>query len=293
MDSEKRKWFYLVVLSLVWGSSYILIKKALIGLDPVQLGVLRILFSAIFLFLIGFGTLRKISSKEWPWVALSAVCGTLLPVFLFAFAQTEIASSVTSILNSLVPLFTIILGYFLFQAKFSGAQVLGVLIGLAGAGLLIFQGAQVNPDQNYWYALLIVIASLCYSANANIVKSKLQGLSSMAITVGNFAVMLPVVLVMLPFTGVSKTETVTNPAFKQGLIYVGILSLVGTSLAKILFNRLIQISTPVFSTSVTYLIPLVGIFWGVIDGETFTWMQVLAALIILGGVYLVNSNKKS
>ncbi|WP_028376881.1 DMT family transporter [Leeuwenhoekiella sp. MAR_2009_132] len=291
MENDTKKWIYLIILSLVWGSSYILIKKGLLGLTPLQLGAVRITFSTIFLFLIGFKSLFKITRKQWPWIALSALLGTFLPVFLFAYAETEIDSSIASILNSLVPLFTMFLGYVIFKIPFTGNQVLGVLMGLAGAGILIFKGAELNPEQNYVFAGFVVLAALCYAGNANIIKSKLQEVSSKAIAVGNFTVMIIPALIVLYFSGVLELD-LSNNLVSESLMYIGVLAVVGTGIAKILFNRLIQISSAVFSTSVTYLIPVIGIFWGLLDGELFTLIHFLGAMVILAGVYLVNRKQK-
>jgi len=291
MQNNTKKWVYLFVLSLIWGTSYILIKKGLVGLSPLQLGAFRIVFTTFFLFIMGFKSLFKIPKDKWPWVALSALLGTFLPVFLFAYAETQIDSSIASILNSLVPLFTIFLGYLIFKIPFNGNQILGVLLGLLGAGILIFQGAEVNPQQNYMFSGLVVIAALCYAGNANILKSKLQELSSLGIAVGNFAVMLLPALIVLYFSGGLEIN-IADPIISESLIYIAILAFFGTALAKILFNKLVQISSAVFSTSVTYLIPIVGIFWGVLDGERLTLIHLLGALVILTGVYLVNANRK-
>ena len=291
MQNTTKKWVYLSILSLVWGTSYILIKKGLVGLSPLQLGAFRIVFTTLFLFLMGFKTLFKIPKDKWVWVALSALLGTFLPVFLFAYAETQIDSSIASILNSLVPLFTLFLGYLIFKIPFNGNQVLGVLLGLAGAGILIFQGAEVNPEQNYMFSGLVVIAALCYAANATLLKSKLQELSSLGIAVGNFAVMLIPAVVVLYCSGGTSVD-LESPAVVESLLCVGILAFVGTAVAKVLFNKLVQISSAVFSTSVTYLIPIVGIVWGLLDGERLTLIHLLGALIILTGVYLVNVNRK-
>lgn len=293
MSDVNRKWFYLIVLSLIWGTSYILIKKGLEGFNPVQLGVVRILLTATLLFFIGFRTLRNVSRVEWKWIAISGMVGSFFPVFLFAFAQTEIDSSIASILNSTVPLFTIIVGFFWFSIMFSRRQFFGVIVGLLGAILLIILGAEINPDQNYRYAGLVLVATIGYAFNANIIKSKLQDVSPMAITVGNFAVMIVPALLMFGFTGIWKAEVVQGPNFWSSLGYLVILALLGTCVAKVMFTRLIQISTPVFSVSVTYLIPVVGVAWGLLDGERFLLTQLLAALVILLGVYLVNKPRSS
>lgn len=291
MQASNKKWLYLFILSLIWGTSYILIKKGLVGLTPLQLGAFRIIFTTIFLFLIGFRSLFRITKAQWGWVALSALLGTFLPVFLFAYAETQIDSSIASILNSLVPLFTIFLGFLLFKIAFTRNQVVGVILGLLGAAILIFQGAEVNPDQNYVFAGLVVVAALCYAGNANILKSKLQEVSSLAIAVGNFSVMLIPAVIVLYFAGGMQLD-VAEPAIRSSLLYIVILAFFGTALAKILFNKLVQISSAVFSTSVTYLIPIVGIFWGLLDGERFTLIHLLGAGVILTGVYLVNANRK-
>lgn len=293
MNNDQRKWLYLVVLSLIWGSSYILIKKGLEGLTPVQLGGIRLVFSTVFLVIVGLRSVKGIKGSEWKWVAASALCGTFIPVFLFAYAETEIDSAIASILNSLVPLFTILIGFLVFRIRTFWSQVAGVLLGLGGAGILILQGAKVNPGQNYFYSFLVVLAAVLYAANANIIKSKLQKMPAMAITTGSFLLMLPAAIGLTlysfyPYYGASSE---LPEHFWSSLGYVALLSVFGTGIAKIMFNRLIQISTPVFSTSVTYLIPVVGIFWGVLDGERFTLMQVLGALVILAGVYLVNKKR--
>jgi drug/metabolite transporter (DMT)-like permease len=199
--SKQLKWVYLTVLALIWGSSFILIKKGLIGLTAFQLGSLRIIFAALFLLLIGFKSLIKIPRHQWKYVALTSVFGTFIPAYLFAIAQTQIDSSVSSILNSLTPLNTLVLGALAFGLQFRRNQVFGVLIGLIGSALLILNGAIHHPEQNYYYAILVVIASLCYAANVNLIKRFLSDLSPLSITTGNFAVLLVPASLILFFTG--------------------------------------------------------------------------------------------
>ncbi|TAI47879.1 DMT family transporter [Flagellimonas allohymeniacidonis] len=291
MNIQNRKWSYLFLLSIIWGSSYILIKKGLEGFSPIQLGAIRVVLAALFLFIIGFKSLRTISRTEWPWVALSGFIGSFVPMFLFAFAETEIGSGIASILNSLVPLFTLFIGLFAFGIHFSKNQLLGVIVGLIGAAFLIFFGSQINPNQNYWYASLVILATVCYASNANIIKSKLQNVSPMGIAVGNFAAIVVPALLILPFSGFFSQEVTSGPRFWSSLGYVIILCIMGTCVAKVMFNKLVQMSSAVFSVSVTYLIPIVGIFWGILDGEAFKLQQLFASAIILLGVYLVNKKK--
>ena len=284
MDSKQLKWFYLITLALIWGSSFILIKKGLVGLSPMQVGSMRILFAALFLLLIGFKSLAKIPHFQWKYIALTATLGTFIPAFLFAVAQTQIDSTVSSILNSLTPLNTLIFGVFAFGLTFRRPQVFGVVIGLIGTFLLIINGAMHHPEQNYYYAILILIASVCYAINVNLIKKYLSDLSPLSITTGNFLVLLLPALVILFFSGFFQVIQVES--VQHSIVYILILGVVGTGIANIIFFKTIQISSPVFATSVTYLIPVVAFSWGLLDNEMLTPVQFLGAFIILFGVYL-------
>ncbi|MFV8357240.1 DMT family transporter [Flavobacterium sp. XS1P32] len=284
MESKQLKWVYLVVLALVWGSSFILIKKGLIGLTALQLGSLRILFVAIFLMIIGFRTLAKIPKFKWKYIALTSMFGTFIPAYLFAIAQTQIDSSVSSILNSLTPLNTLILGALVFGLQFKRNQIFGILIGLAGSALLILNGAIHHPEQNYYYAILVLIASICYAVNVNLIKKHLHDLSPLSITTGNFMVLFVPAFIVLFFSGFF--EVVQDVKVQESVLFIMVLGVVGTGIANILFFKLIQISSPVFATSVTYLIPVVAFCWGLLDNEMLTAVQIFGAFIILIGVYL-------
>lgn len=284
MESKQIKWGYLLVLSLVWGSSFILIKKGLIGLSAIQVGSLRIIFAALFLLLIGFKSLSLIPREKWKYIALTSVFGTFIPAFLFALAQTEIDSSVSSILNSLTPLNTLILGALVFGVSFQRRQVWGVIIGLIGSLLLVFNGAMHHPDQNYYYAILVVIASVCYAVNVNLIKRFLSDLTPLSITTGNFLFLVFPALTILYFTGFYDVLAVEK--VQHSVYFIMILGVIGTGIANILFFKLIQISSPVFATSVTYLIPVVAFCWGLLDNEMLTAVQFVGAFIILIGVYL-------
>ena len=284
MDSKRLKWVYLITLALIWGSSFILIKKGLVSLTPLQLGSLRIIFAAIFLLLIGFKSLAKIPRHQWKYIALTATLGTFFPAYLFAMAQTQIDSTVSSILNSLTPLNTLIFGVLAFGLGFRRAQVFGVIIGLIGTFLLIINGALHHPEQNYYYAILVLVASMCYAINVNLIKKYLSDLSPLSITTGNFLVLLLPALIVLFFSGFF--EVIAVESVQHSVLFVMILGVMGTGIANIIFFKTIQISSPVFATSVTYLIPVVAFGWGLLDGEMLTPVQFLGAFIILFGVYL-------
>ncbi len=288
MKPPQFKWIILIVLALIWGSSFILIKKGLVSLNPFQLGSLRIIFCALFLLMIGFKNVATIPLHKWKYIALTSLFGTFIPAYLFAIAQTEINSSVSSILNSLTPLNTLILGAIVFGLDFKRTQIFGVIVGLIGTMLLIFNGAIHNPNQNYWYTILVLIASICYAMNVNFIKKYLSDLKPLTITVGNFLVMLFPALIVLSLTDFFSVVQVKE--VQHAMIFVAILGIIGTGIANVLFYKLIQISSPVFATSVTYLIPVVAFFWGLFDNEMLTPVQFIGAFIILIGVYL--SSKK-
>jgi drug/metabolite transporter (DMT)-like permease len=284
------KWFYLISLSLIWGSSFILIKKALVGLEADQLGSLRIIFSSIIIILIAWKRLSKITKLEWKWITISAFLGSFFPAFLFAFAEKEIDSAVASIINSIVPLNTVIIGMVLFNIRSTKRQIIGVLIGLAGTYMLIMSGIKLNPDQNYLYSGFVILCSFLYALNVNIIKKYLQHLSALTITVGHFAVIIIPAVIVFYFSDFD-VNSLKNQETIDSVIYVLILAVFGTALAKILFNKLIKISSPVFASSVTYSMLIVSIFWGLVDGEKFSIYQLIATIIIILGVLL--TNKKS
>jgi drug/metabolite transporter (DMT)-like permease len=284
MNTRQLKWVYLMILALIWGSSFILIKKGLVGLSALQLGSLRILFAAIFLLLIGFKSLLKIPKQKWKYIAVTSLFGTFIPAYLFAIAETEIDSSITAILNSLTPLNTLILGAIVFGINFKRSQVWGVFIGLVGSMLLVFNGAINHPEQNYYYAILVIIASICYAVNVNLLKKYLHDLSPLSITTGNFAFLVIPTFLILSFSGFFEVVHVAK--VQHSILFIMILGVLGTGIANILFFKLIQMSSPVFATSVTYLIPIVAFFWGLLDNEMLTSVQFFGAFIVLIGVYL-------
>ena len=289
MNRKQSRWFILILLSFIWGSSFILIKKALIDLSPVQVGAIRIIFTALTLFTIGLKNISKVNKKQWLYIAITAFIGTFFPAFMFAFAVQKIDSSIVSILNSLTPLNTLIVGALFFGFSFLRKQFLGVIIGLIGALILILKGAELNPDQNYSYALLIVFASIGYAFNVNILKKHLNDLSALTIVTGNFLILFLPTLFILWWTDFFDLTYIKGA--KTSLLYLLLLSIFGTAMAKTLFNKLIQMTSPIFSSSVTYLIPIVALFWGVLDGEKLYFGQFLAGSLILAGVYLTNKGK--
>lgn len=288
-----KKWVYLIILSMIWGSSYILIKKGLVGLTPLQLGSIRIVMTTLILSVFGWKHLQKIPKKAWKWIVFTGFFGTFFPSYLFAFAETVIDSSVAAVLNGMTPLFTLILGLLFFNSKFKWIKMLGVLVGFGGTLVLVSNEFTVRSGVNSLYAFLVVAATLCYSINVNLIKYKLAGIPALAIALGNFVSIIIPALGVLIFVEFPWSEITVSSEVSNSLGYIFILSLFGTALAKVMFNELVSISTPVFSISITYLLPIVAIGWGILDGEQFTLIQWLGCGLILFGVYLITDKKRS
>lgn len=285
------KYIYLITLSLIWGSSFILIKKALNGLDPIQVGAARTSIAGVMLVIIGWKSIIQIPRSKMLWIAISGFLGSFFPAFLFAYAQTEIDSAISAILNSTVPLLTLIIGSIVFSISFSRNQLLGVILGLAGAIALISTSMDANPSQNYLYAILVLIACLCYASNVNIIKRHLQNVRPLGIAAGNYLFILVPSLTLFLWDGGLSLDY-GDAVILESLGYIVVLCVFGTVAAKIMFNKLVQITSPVFASSVTYLMPVVGLSWGLLDGERFTLYQLIATITIILAVVLVTRERR-
>jgi drug/metabolite transporter (DMT)-like permease len=288
----ENKWLYLFLLSLIWGSSYILIKRGLVGLSPIELGSARIVISTAFLLVLGFNSLSGLSRYHWKWLIITGLLGTFFPSFFFAFAQLHIDSSVAAILNSLTPIFTVLVGITLFATRMLARQYFGVVIGFVGSLGLVWGGAQINPNQPIGYILLIISASMCYAINIHFLKHKLSAVSPMAMTLGNFIAILPPALIMLFFSDFFSFQKLQNPEVITSLGYVATLAFFGTAIAKVMFNRFVKMASTVFVSSVTYTLPIVALFWGTLDGEKISGYQLLSTVVILAGVFLAHKKNK-
>jgi drug/metabolite transporter (DMT)-like permease len=285
-----RKWGTLVILSLIWGSSYILIKKGLTGLTPIQLGSLRVIVTTLLIAPIGYQKIKHIPREKMKWVALSAFVGSFFPAYLFAFAETEISSSVTAVMVSLTPLFTLLISVIIFGEELLKKQVLGVLIGFTGIIVLV-NNELTSSSFNILYVMFIVLAAICYAINANVLKYKLSNIPALGIVFMSFLFMFIPAFIILCFSSFPFSDFASDPLIIESIIYIVILALFGTAIAKVLYIKLLAISTPVFSVSTTYLMPVVAIFWGLLDGEEFKLTQFTGTAIILLGVYLVTKKK--
>ncbi len=283
-------WLILIALSLVWGTSFILIKKSLGYFDYHEVGILRITITFLFLTPFAIGKLKKVSSRERNYLILSGLIGNFGPAFLFAIAQTGINSSLAGILNSLTPLFTLLLGLSFFRSKGTWYNVTGVITGLAGAiGLIYASSGNMGFVFNIKYASFVILATIFYAFNVNFIKVYLKNIDAVTITsLSFFYVGVPSLLYVLFFSDIPY-KIVNVPGTMFGLGYMTILAVVGTGIAMMAFNKLIKMSSAVFASSVTYMIPVVAIIWGIIDGEIFKASYIIWFILILSGVVMVNS----
>lgn len=293
METKKStltSWLILISLAIVWGSSFILIKKSLIYFSATEVGVLRIVLSFLFLLPIAIIHLRSISRKNFLYLTLSGLIGSLIPALLFAKAQTVIDSGLAGTLNSLTPLFTLFIGILFFRLQTRWYNILGVLIALFGSIALIYVSSDTGFVFNFKYALLVVIATVCYAFNVNFIKVFLKDLKALIITAFSFFYIgIPTTIYAIFFSEIPN-KLIHDTETHLGLAYLLILAVAGTGLALIFFNKLIKISSPVFASSVTYLIPVVAIIWGIIDGEIFQPLYFICFLLILSGIFLVNAS---
>jgi drug/metabolite transporter (DMT)-like permease len=290
-DFEKPLWQWaaIIVLAFTWGSSFILMKKGLESYTHLQVASIRMFSAAVVLFPIAFRNIKVLKTKYFMPLLISGLFGNGIPSFLFAKAQTGISSAFAGMLNSLTPFFTLVIGAFAFRANVVLLQVIGVLIGLVGATGLILSDGTGNINVNFGFGSYVIAACICYGISVNTIKTYLYELNSRIITSLALLLITPVILVIL--LGTEVHNSISTKEDYINLFYLILLGVVGTSLAVILFNMLIKKTSAVFASSVTYLIPIVSIFWGMVDGESVHFYDFLFTGVILCGVYLVNYKK--
>ena len=286
LENKAWQWAILLFLSLIWGTSFILMKKGLESYSHSQVAAFRIFFSFLFMLPITIRNIKVISRDNILSLLIVGFIGFAIPAFLFTKAQTRIDSSLAGMLNSLTPLFTLIVGILFYRSSARWVNIAGLFMGLIGA-----IGLMWNGDMNIFrginaFALFIVVATICYGINVNEIKFKLVNLSSLEITSLAFLFTGPVAGIYLLFTDFSSVPE--TPDYLLNLAYIAILALFSSVIAVLIFNHLIKFTTTLFATSVTYIIPLFAIMWGIIDGESIRIIQLLWITVILLGVYLVN-----
>jgi len=288
MNADKEKWILLIVLSIIWGSSFILIKKSLDHFTPYQVGALRVLIAGIILMPIAISKYKLFPKRHLKWLILAAFTGNFIPMFLFPIAETEVSSSIAGIINSMMPIFVIIVGTLFWKFETTKRQMTGIFISFTGVCLLAFGGGE-DSQFKIFPILLLLLATLCYAISTTTVKSKLMDVSSTVLSafVFSFVLFLPS-LIALVSTSFVSTFTFTQENM-IGLMFVSLLSVFGTGLAMMMNYRLLKVSTPLFASTVTLLMPIVAIIWGILDGETLTVLQFAGASIIIAGLIFLRA----
>jgi drug/metabolite transporter (DMT)-like permease len=295
--SEHQLTHYLrmLLLAFIWGSSFILMKLALFDdagktlFTSTEVAAMRILFAGLTLLPFAKRALKTVRQKHLIWLLIVGVCGNLIPAFLFTRAQTQLDSSIAGMLNSLVPIFTLIIAIVFFKTKIKWMQIVGVFTGLCGAiGLISLRNT--GGEMLLAPSLMIVAATICYAISVNVIRNKLHELRPLTIASVALAAMAIPCLVFL-FTSDVMDVVHTNPTAPRGLISVLTLSIIGTAAALVMFNKLVQQTGAIFASSTTYIIPVFAAFWGWVDHETLTMNHLFFALIILTGVYLINRKR--
>lgn len=297
MSKQTISWLLLILLACIWGSSFILMKKGMFADDGTaifssqQVGSLRMLIAALVLLPISITKLKIISAKNIIPLAMVGFCGNFIPAFLFTYAETGISSGLAGMLNSFTPIFSIIIGFFVFKTKLTNKQLIGTFIGTIGIVALVLTGKNASLNGDWEHILAIVLATLLYAISLNTIKHKLSDFSSYEITSLAFFILLPFAI-----SGFFITDTLhtfeTNPLASKGIFYIFILSVVGTALAVLVFNRIIAFSSTLFASSVTYFIPIVAVVIGFAFGERLTVWQIVSMFVVLFGVITANVSLK-
>lgn len=289
MNADKEKWVLLIILSIIWGSSFILIKKSLEHFSPYQVGALRVLIAGIILMPIAISKYKLFPKKHLKWLILAAFTGNFIPMFLFPIAETEVSSSIAGIINSMMPIFVIIVGALVWKFETTKQQIFGTLISFTGVCLLAFGGDGEGGKFKLIPILLLLLATLCYAMSTTTVKSKLMEVSSTVLSafVFSFVLFFPSVIA-LTFTRFFSTFSLDEKNL-TGLMFVSLLSVFGTGLAMMMNYRLLKVSSPLFASTVTLLMPIVAIIWGFLDGEKLSIMQFIGAGIIIAGLIFLRA----
>ena len=282
------KWLYLVLLSLIWGSSFILMKRGLVYFTPPQVAAIRLTVAFAASFPLALSGYKNIKAKDWKYIAVPGVIGSGIPAILFSTAQTHLNSSLAGMLNSLTPLFTLIVGAMFFRFRFSTYHIAGVLLGFIGAAGLMLIRADGLYMENGGYALLIIIATLFYGISVNTIKAKLNHISALTISGwGLLFATIPYSIYLFCFSDFTLRLHMETGAW-MGLGYIATLGIMGTALSNLLYFHMVKISSPLFASAVTYFIPIVALGWGVMDDEKLQLLHLIAFGFILAGVALIS-----
>jgi drug/metabolite transporter (DMT)-like permease len=281
---EKRKiwhWTALVILSLIWGTSYILMKKGLESFSPLQVGALRIVITFVCLSPIALKHFHHLNRTNIGSIIIIGLFGSVIPAFLFPLAETKITSSLAGMINSLSPVFTLVFGITIYKHKVIKTQIAGVFLGLLGATGLLYTGSFTFN----MFGLLVVLATVLSGISSNEV-NEVKELNGVRITALSFFVTSPLAIVYLVFSDLSVPMHTEN--WVRNLCFIGILAVLGSATALAIYYLLIRDTSPIFASSVTYFIPIVATLWGFADNEHFSSSMLISVIFIFAGVFIIN-----
>jgi drug/metabolite transporter (DMT)-like permease len=294
VSNNTKSWLFLIILALIWGSSFILMKKGMYHpsgrsiFSASQVGTLRMLLASLVLLPLTFVSLKKLKAKkDLLYFSIVGFCGSFFPAFLFAYAETGISSGFAGMMNSFTPIFTIILGFVIFNQRLKSTQLFGSLIGTIGITCLVFSGKQIAFDADWNHLLAVILATFFYGLSLNTIKHKLNGYTSSETT--SIAVGLLFIPSLICFFYLD-TQFVfySNQHALEGFSYIAVLAIIGTAFATFIFNGILRMSSALFASSVTYLIPIVAVFIGVYFNEKISFFQVISMFVILMGILVAN-----
>lgn len=285
-------YFMLVFLAVVWGSSFLLIKKGLVQFNPIEVASLRVFFAAVFLLPIAMKRIGRLPKIEYIKVTYLGLVGNFIPALLFAIAQTQITSSLSGILNALSPLFTLLIARLFFKHRIVLAQTVGLIIGFVGSLGLSFINKDGNLGAMNFYVLFVVGATFCYALNGNFIKHKFDKYTALTLTSVSFFFIGLIALAIIIYIGLPGKIIGHIGEYSESLIAIVALAFLGTSVALLIYNKLIMMTSPIFASSVTYLVPIVAVFFGLLDNENLTWWHIGGMVMIIIGVYITNRASK-
>jgi drug/metabolite transporter (DMT)-like permease len=279
------KWILFIALSFIWGSSFILMKEGMKSLGPVQVASIRIASAGLALLPLAPKVYPTVPRTKWPLMLLSGLLGTMVPAYLFCIAETRISSGLAGIMNALTPLFTLLIGTLFFGSRIHWMKWAGVVLGFLGMVLLIWNGRKGSDTSNIYFAGFALMATVMYGINVNLVTHYLQGFGSKQITTVALTLLSIPALLILALTGFFSTPG-KNAQWWQSTGASVFLGLMGTAVATLLYYQLLKRAGGLFSTMVTYGIPFIALFWGMLAGESVNAIQLACLLVILAGVLI-------
>jgi drug/metabolite transporter (DMT)-like permease len=266
-------------------------KGGLLHLNPYQVASIRIICSGIVLLPWAIKYFREVPSNKLFTIFLAGALGNLVPAYLFCYAELQIDSALAGTLNSLTPIFVIITGVLFFQSKASTNKVVGIIIAFIGSVLLMLSKGSVSYKANFTYGLWIVLATLLYGINVNLFHKYLSHISSLKVAAIGLNLCAIPALIVLYYTGYFDLHFAEHGVLVS-TFYSAVLGIFGTAIATVLFYMLVKSAGTVYSSMVTYGIPVVANIWGIIFNENVGFIQFLCLGFILIGVYVTNRNPK-